>query len=69
VVANIESGILRPLLPGFRQALEPGGWLILSGITRDEWPGMLEDAERAGFRLLESDADGEWMSGRFVREE
>ncbi len=69
VVANIETGTLRPLLPGFHAAIRPGGWLILSGITREEWPDMLRDTEAAGFQLRESDADGDWMSGLFVRSE
>ena len=67
VVANIESGILRPLLAGFAAAVKPGGWLILSGILGDEWDGMLADTERAGFRHARLDEDGEWRSGLFVR--
>jgi len=67
VVANIEAGILRPLLPGFAAAVKPGGWLILSGILETEWDGMRTDAEAAGFRCSAVDADGEWRSGLFVR--
>lgn len=67
VVANIERGILTPLLSGFHAALEPHGWLILSGIPADEWPAMAETARRAGFTLESVDADGEWCSGRFTR--
>lgn len=66
VVANIESGILRPLLPGFRTALGPeGGWLILSGILAAEWDGMRQATEAAGFHLVDVDADGEWRSAWF----
>lgn len=67
VVANIERGILTPLLPGFHAALAPRGWLILSGIPADEWPAMAETARDAGFALEAVDADGEWCSGRFTR--
>ena len=67
VVANIESGILRPLLPGFAAAVKPGGWLILSGILDEEWEGLKADTERAGFRHEAVDADGEWRSGLFRR--
>lgn len=67
VVANIESGILRPLLPGFAAAVKPGGWLILSGILADEWEGMRTDTERSGFRYSVVDEDGEWRSGLFLR--
>lgn len=65
IVANIESGVLRALLPGFRPALVSGGWLILSGILDTEWADLEAEVEGVGFRLVESDADGEWRSGRF----
>lgn len=67
VVANIESGILRPLLPGFAAAVRPGGWLILSGILDEEWPEMRAATEAHGFRFVEVDADGAWRSGLFRR--
>lgn len=67
VLANIETGILHPLIPGFRAAVRHGGWLILSGITRDEWPSMRQHTEAEGFHLVETDADGDWMSGWFGR--
>lgn len=66
IVANIETGVLRPLLRGFVRALAPGGWLILSGILEVEWAGLRSDAEAARFRFVEVDADGEWRSGLFV---
>ncbi len=67
VVANIESGILRPLMGGFAAAVRPGGWLILSGILDHEWPGIRDAAEGAGFASVAVDADGEWRSGLFTR--
>lgn len=67
VVANIESGILRPLLGGFAGALRAGGWLILSGILDGEWEQLRADTEEAGFRFERLDADGEWRSGLFIR--
>lgn len=67
IVANIESGVLRPLLGGFAAALRTDGWLILSGILDHEWPGLRADAEAAGFRFRAVDEDGEWRSGLFVR--
>ena len=66
IVANIETGVLRPLLPGFAGALVPGGWLILSGILEAEWPALEADAEASGFRCEGVDADGEWRSGLFA---
>lgn len=69
VVANIERGVLTPLLPGFRAALRPGGWLILSGVPADEWDAMTERARAAGFDPDAVDVDGEWRAGRFIRRE
>jgi ribosomal protein L11 methyltransferase len=67
VVANIESGTLRRLMPGFAAALKPSGWLVLSGILGEEWPSLRTVAEEAGFELREVDSDGEWRSGLFTR--
>lgn len=67
LVANIESGVLAALLPGFGAAAEPGAWLILSGILSDEWPLLRARAEREGFDLQSVDEDGEWRSGLFRR--
>lgn len=65
VVANIEWGVLTPLLPGFVGAVEPGGWLILSGILDTEWSQMREATEEHGFTFVELDEDGQWRSGLF----
>jgi len=64
VLANILSGVIRPLLPAFRQALggAPEGRLIVSGILRSEAPGVIHDAEAAGFRVVEVDEEEEWWS-------
>jgi ribosomal protein L11 methyltransferase len=67
VVANIESRTLVTLLPGFRSALKPAGWLILSGILDVEWDEVKASAEGAGFGLKALDEDGEWRSAWFVR--
>ncbi len=68
VVSNIEAGVLSDLLPGFASVLGSGGWLILSGVTTSEWPTLQVTVEGAGFRLVEQDEDGDWHSGRFIRE-
>ena len=67
LMANIESGTLRPMLAGFAAAVAPAGWLILSGILAEEWAEMSRDVERAGFTLVATDDDGEWRSGLFRR--
>lgn len=69
IVANIVTGVLSPLLVGFREALLGDGWLVLSGIMETEWSVMLERTESAGFRLVETDADGEWRSGLFRKDD
>ena len=67
ILANIETGVLLPLLEGFAGALRSGGWLILSGITEEEWPGVSRSAALVGFGLEEVDEEGEWRSGWFTR--
>lgn len=64
VLANILSGVIRPLLPAFRTALRgtPEGRLIVSGILRTEAPLVVHDAEAAGFRVVEIDEEEEWWS-------
>lgn len=65
VVANLESGLLRPLLPGLARALRSGGWLIVSGILASEWPRFSAEVKEHSFSAVRDDADGEWRSGLF----
>jgi ribosomal protein L11 methyltransferase len=67
VLANIESGVLRRLLPGLWDAVRPGGWVILSGIPAEEWDGFAHDVVHGGFALELVDEDSGWRSGRFRR--
>jgi ribosomal protein L11 methyltransferase len=64
LLANILSGVIRPLLPAFRQSLggSPQGRLIVSGILRTEAPLVIHDAEAAGFRVVKVDEEEEWWS-------
>lgn len=62
VVANILSGVIRPLLPAFREALGPGGRLIVSGIMQQEADEVVAAAAAAGFRLASEDREEEWWS-------
>jgi ribosomal protein L11 methyltransferase len=64
VLANILSGIIRPLLPAFRRALggAADGRLIVSGILRTESPDVIADAEAAGFTVERVDEEEEWWS-------
>lgn len=67
VMANLETGFLRPLLDGLAAATRPGGWLLLSGILDHEWEALRGDTEARGMVFVEVDSDGEWRSGLFRR--
>ncbi|HEX6695050.1 MAG TPA: 50S ribosomal protein L11 methyltransferase [Longimicrobiales bacterium] len=67
IVANVLSGVLRPLLPSFHEALRPGGRLLLSGILQTEADGMIDAARAAGFALAAEDREEEWWSGLLTR--
>ena len=62
VVANIETAVLRDLLPGLRAAVATNGWLILGGIVDRDLDDFVVELEAAGLSLDEVDADGEWRS-------
>jgi ribosomal protein L11 methyltransferase len=64
ILANILSGVIRPLLPAFHAALggSTEGRLIVSGILAEEHATVVADAERAGFRVVEVDEEQEWWS-------
>jgi ribosomal protein L11 methyltransferase len=68
VLANILSGVIRPLLPAFREALggSPGGRLIVSGILGAEQAEVVRDAEAAGFRVERVDEEEEWWSALLI---
>ncbi len=65
VVANIESGVLKPLMEGLAASVARGGWLILSGILQTERDEMVESARGVHLSLEAEDREGEWWSGRF----
>lgn len=68
ILANILSGVIRPLLPAFHAAVRgaPEGRLIVSGILRAEHGAVVEDAIAAGFRVAEVDEEEEWWSALLV---
>ena len=68
ILANVLSGVLRPLLPSFHAALAADGRLVLAGILEEEAEEMSAAAAAAGFRLLIEDLEGEWWSALFARE-
>ena len=65
IVANIQSSVLLPLLPAFRDSLAEGGWVILSGILAEERRSVLSVAAGYGLDLEEEHPEGEWWTGAF----
>lgn len=65
VAANIESGVLIALLPGFAAVLAPGGWLLVSGLLAEESGDFAYEAASFGFRLRDDDAEDGWWAGTF----
>jgi ribosomal protein L11 methyltransferase len=68
ILANILSGVIRPLLPSLRSALggAAGGRLIVSGILQSEADAVARDARAAGLRVAEEDREEEWWSALLV---
>lgn len=62
VVANVLSGVLTPLLPGFRAALTGRGRAILGGIMTDEAEAVRSASSSAGLAVLAEDVEGEWWT-------
>jgi ribosomal protein L11 methyltransferase len=66
ILANILSGVIRPLLPALRRALAPDGTLIVSGIMISEHERVVEDAAAAGLRVADVEPEEEWWSAGMV---
>ena len=62
VLANLEAGIVRPLLPGIAEAVVAGGWVVLSGLLEGDLEPIRARAGALGLELASQDADGEWRS-------
>lgn len=67
VAANLELGIVAPLLGALHGALREGGWLVVSGILRAERDGLVRRATAAGLALQAEDVEDGWWTGRFRR--
>jgi ribosomal protein L11 methyltransferase len=68
LLANIESGILLPLLPSFAAGVRESGWIVLSGILQSEAEGIVRAAEAVGFVPIAEDREEEWWTGSFRME-
>lgn len=63
IVANVLSGVLTPLLPGFRAAVREDGRVILGGIRDDETERFQAAAAAAGLGRVAEDREGKWWTG------
>ena len=66
ILANVLSGVLKPLLPAFVEAMRPGATLILSGILQTEAEDVVRAARASGLQLQRDDREDEWWSGSFA---
>ena len=62
VLANIISSVLLVILPAIHDAVEPGGYAILSGILLDERGMMLEAIREGGWQIVDEDSEEAWWS-------
>jgi ribosomal protein L11 methyltransferase len=67
ITGNVLSGVLMPLLPGFRGVLRPGAVLILAGIMEYQAEAMAQAASLHRFELCREDRDEGWWSAGFIR--
>lgn len=62
ILANILSGVIRPLLPALLAGLRRDGRLIVSGILRSEREEVVAAAASTGFTLAAEDQEEDWWS-------
>jgi ribosomal protein L11 methyltransferase len=62
IVANIESHLVRPLLPAIAASLRPGGSALFSGLLESERTRFLEWLAEAGLTGLDSWSKNDWFS-------
>jgi len=67
IVANVLSGVIRPLLPDFRRVLKPDGRAIIGGILVSEADTMQQAAEASGFTVLSTEVEEEWWTALLGR--
>lgn len=67
IAANLEAGVLLPLLPDLAAPLAEGGWLLVSGLLASEQKATVGAAEGLGLRLDRAHVDDGWCTLVFVR--
>ena len=67
ILANILSGVIRPLLPALSDALKQDGILIVAGILQTERDEFVSAAAAAGFIPAQEDREEIWWSAALER--
>jgi ribosomal protein L11 methylase PrmA len=67
VVANLQTHLLLPLLPGLTRSLLPSGWLVVSGVLGEEHEAIISAAPGASLLFVESEEEDGWWTGVFRR--
>jgi len=62
IFANILKGPLIALAPDMAQALQPGGYAILSGILNEQADEVIEVYARSGINLVHRDSIVDWTT-------
>ena len=69
IVANVLSGVLKPLLAAFHDSVRAGGYVILGGILEQEADDMIDELLNAGFRIIGEDLEDEWWGVLCIKPE
>lgn len=67
IVANIESHLVRPILPDIAQALRPGGWGLFSGLVETERERFISWLAEHGLIVDATWSKNNWFSCRAQR--
>jgi len=62
VVANIVARVIADLALELKQAMRPGGLLVVSGIIAEHVTAVERRLQQVGLHLLRSDADGDLIT-------
>ena len=62
IFANILKGPLVALAPDMAEALQPGGYAILSGILNEQADEVIEVYARSGINLVHRDSIVDWTT-------
>jgi ribosomal protein L11 methyltransferase len=68
ILVNIISSVITQLLPAMREALAPGGRVVLSGVLVAESDALKSVLAREGWSIQAEDVEGEWWSAIASRE-